>query len=230
MHQITMSIAADFFTVACRTGGKGAGGVSVLLVDRNTPGLNVKRMKLQGNWVAGTGLVTFEDCKVPVGNLVGKEGEGFRYIAHNLNHERLVIGVQAVRQARLVIQDAIEFARARKTFGKRLIDHQVIAHKIAEMSRLTEATWALAESLAYSLKSGVSDTEIGGQMALFKVMTSKTLELCAREASQVLGGASYTREGKGQRVERIYREVRSYAIPGGSEEILMDFAMRAAKL
>lgn len=97
------------------------------------------------------------------------------------------------------------------------------------MSRLTESGWALAETLAYQYNHG-DEAKLGGQMAMLKVMSSKTLELCAREASQILGGASYTREGKGQRVERIYREVRSYAIPGGSEEIIMDTAMKMAKL
>jgi len=201
----------------------------VVLVERNTPGVSVRRMKLQGNWVAGTGVVTFENVKVPVTNLLGKEGQGFKIIARNLNHERLTIAVQAIRQSRLCLEDAIAFARARKTFGKRLIEHEVIRHKIAEMARLVESSWAMAESLAYSLDKS-SDEAVAGPMALFKVMTSKTFELCAREASQILGGASYTREGKGQRIERLYREVRSYAIPGGSEEILMTFAMRQSKL
>jgi len=129
------------------------------------------------------------------------------------------------------ISDAIEFAWARKTFGKRLIDHQVIRHKIAEMARLMEASWAMAESLACSLENKSNDEDIAGPMALFKVMASKTFELCAREASQILGGASMTRgEGKGQRVERLYREARSYAIPGGSEEILLDFSMKMSNL
>lgn len=201
----------------------------MVLVERNTPGVSVRRMKLQGNWVAGTGVVTFENVKVPVTNLLGKEGQGFKIIARNLNHERLTIAVQAIRQSRLCLEDAIAFARARKTFGKRLIEHEVIRHKIAEMARLVESSWAMAESLAYSLDKS-SDEAVAGPMALFKVMTSKTFELCAREASQILGGASYTREGKGQRIERLYREVRSYAIPGGSEEILMTFAMRQSKL
>jgi acyl-CoA dehydrogenase len=162
--------------------------------------------------VAGTGVVTFENVKVPAENLLGKEGEGFKYLAKNLVHERLVIAVQAVRQCRICIEESVEFARARKTFGKRLIDHQVIRHKIAEMARLTEAAWAMAESLAFSLDKS-KEQDVAGPVSLFKVMASKTFELCAREASQILGGASYTREGKGQRIERLYREVRSYAIP-----------------
>lgn len=219
---ITMGAFASFFTVAVRTGGQGGAGVSILLVERDMPGVSVRRMKLQGNWAAGTAIVTFDDVKVPVENLIGEEGKGFKMLLNNLQHERLVIGVQAIRQSRLCIEDSIQFARQRKTFGKRLIDHQVIRHKIAEMARLTEATWAMAENLAYQMKAHVDEADLAGPMALFKVMCSKSFELCAREASQILGGASYTREGKGARVERLYREVRSYAIPGGSEEILMD--------
>ena len=227
---ITQAVGADLFTVAVRTGGPGHGGVSMLLVDRHSPGVQVKRMKLQGNWVAGTGYVTFEDVLVPVENLLGKEGEGFRLLARNLNHERLVIAVQAIRQCRLCIQDAIEFARQRRTFGQRLIDHQAIRHKIAEMARVTESVWAMAESLAFSLDSGAPDEVVAGPIALLKIASSKAFDLCALEASQILGGASYTREGKGQRVERLWRETRSYAIPGGSIEILQNFVCSQARL
>mmetsp|Transcript_2426 Transcript_2426/g.3354 ORF Transcript_2426/g.3354 Transcript_2426/m.3354 type:complete len:423 (-) Transcript_2426:176-1444(-) len=226
---ITWAIHADYFTVACRTGGKGAKGVSMLVVDAKSPGVSVRRMKLQGNWLGGTCVVTFEDVQVPKNNIIGKLNEGFKPLMQNFNHERMVIALQAIRQSRLCIQDAVEFARNRKTFGKPLISHQVIRHKIAEMARLTESAFSFAETLAYQLENGVHN-EIGGSMALLKVMSSKTFELCAREASQIIGGSSYTREGKGQQVERLYREVRSYAIPGGSEEILMDFAMKASRL
>jgi len=132
--------------------------------------------------------------------------------------------------ARLCIEEAISYARARKTFGKRLIDHQVISHKIAEMVRHVDNNHAMIEHLVNQMENGAGEKEIGGPTALLKVSCSKTVELCAREASQILGGASYTREGKGVVVERIYREVRSYAIPGGSEEIMMDLAMRQSKL
>merc|ERR1719191_1281215 len=120
--------------------------------------------------------------------------------------------------ARLCIEEAIGYARVRKTFGKRLIDHQVISHKIAEMVRHVENNHAMIEHLVDQMNSGSAEKEIGGPTALLKVSCSKTVELCSREASQILGGASYTREGKGALVERIYREVRSYAIPRRSSE------------
>jgi alkylation response protein AidB-like acyl-CoA dehydrogenase len=121
---ITWAIHADFFTVACRTGGPGMGGISVILVERNSPGVSVKRMKLQGNWLAGTCYVNFDDVKVPVNNLIGQENQGFKVIMQNFNHERFVIAVQTCRFARICLREAIEYAQARKTFGKRLVDHQ----------------------------------------------------------------------------------------------------------
>jgi alkylation response protein AidB-like acyl-CoA dehydrogenase len=80
------------------------------------------------------------------------------------------------------------------------------------------------------MKSGAPQTSLGGPCALVKVACTKALEYCAREASQIFGGASYVREGKGQKVERIYREVRVNAIGGGSEEVLIDLAMKQARL
>jgi alkylation response protein AidB-like acyl-CoA dehydrogenase len=186
-------------------------------------------MKLQGNWLAGTSVVTFEDVRVPVANIIGKENEGFKPLMLNLNHERFVIASQALRQARLCIEDAIEFASNRDVFGTKLIKQDIIRDKIAHMVKLTEATQAMGESLAFQMDNGIGPA-VGGPMALYKVMAAECFELCAREASQILGGASYTREGKGQRVERLYREVRSYAIPGGSLEVLNLFAVKAAKL
>merc|ERR1712217_352189 len=141
-----------------------------------------------------------------------------------------VITAQANRMARLCIEEAINYARARKTFGKRLIDHQVIRHKIAEMSRLVEGTHRMLENYCYQVKSGFADENIGGYMAMLKVDGSRVMEFCAREASQIFGGQSCTREGGGGRVERIYREVRVMAIGGGSEEVLMNLAMTQAKL
>jgi alkylation response protein AidB-like acyl-CoA dehydrogenase len=132
---ITFGFYADYFTVACRTGGDGAKGISILLVDAKAPGVTVRRMKMQGNWPAGTSHVLFEDVRVPVGRLVGKENEGFRALMLNFNHERFVIAVQANRCARICISEAIQYARSRTTFGQKLVKHQVIRHKIAEMAR-----------------------------------------------------------------------------------------------
>jgi len=227
---ITWAKHADYFTVACRTGGPGAKGVSLLLVDAKSPGISLRRMKLQGNWLGATCVVEFDDVKVPVTNIIGKENEGFKPLMSNFIHERFLIATQAVRMCRICIEDAVTFAQKRETFGKKLIKHDIIREKIASMVKKTESVWAMGENLAYQIEKGRHDQALGGQMGLYKVLSAEALEFCAREASQILGGASYTREGKGQRVERIYREVRSYAIPGGSIEILNLAAVKSAKL
>ena len=103
-------------------------------------------------------------------------------------------------------------------------------HKIAQMARRVEGSHALLESYCYQVRTGLPDAKLYGFMAWLKVQCSRTMEFCAREASQILGGASFTRDGVGQKVERIYREVRVMAIGGGSEEVMLNLAMSHAKL
>ncbi len=106
----------------------------------------------------------------------------------------------------------------------------MIRHKLAEMVTRVESCHALLEQIAYQMQQGVHYSLLAGPIALIKVQATKAMEYCAREASQILGGASYIRGGVGERIERLYREVRVNAIAGGSEEILLDLAMRQAKL
>merc|ERR1719324_2303948 len=137
------------------------------------------------------------------------------------------MAVQASRLARTCVEESLRHARLRKTFGKYLIEHQVIQHKIGEMGRMCEATHSWLENITYQMNTMSKDEQnarLGGHIALLKVQTSKTAEFCARESLQVFGGAGYTRSGAGEKVERIYREVRAYAIPGGSEEIMLNLA------
>eukprot|EP00931_Biecheleriopsis_adriatica_P069179 TRINITY_DN43055_c0_g1_i1.p1 TRINITY_DN43055_c0_g1~~TRINITY_DN43055_c0_g1_i1.p1 ORF type:complete len:434 (+),score=81.03 TRINITY_DN43055_c0_g1_i1:58-1359(+) len=225
---ITGGNMAHFFTLACRTGGPGGKGLSLLLVDRNTPGINIRKMKTQFDTCQGTTFITFDNVKVPAENLIGEEGQGFRYLLLNFNHERFVIACSSCRFSRLCYSESLKYAIRRKTFGKALADHQMIRWKLAEMARLTEALHDMNERIAYQYKSGVSDEKLGSHCAVLKVMGSKTFEFCAREASQIFGGSSIVSEGNGKLVERLYREVRAQAIPGGSEEILLDLAARQA--
>ena len=171
-----------------------------------------------------------EDVAVPVENRIGEEGAGFKIILENFNHERFAIAAHALRSARLCIQESVRYARQRKTFGKRLIDHQVIRFKIAEMAMRVESTFAYEEQIAYQMAQKTPNSQMGGPVALLKVMASRTFEFCAREASQIFGGSSYVREGQGAVIERLYREVRGTAIYGGSEEIMLDLAMKQARL
>ena len=223
---------ANYFTVAVRTDPtkKGMKGVSLVLIEANRKGVYRSRMKTQGWLSSTTTYVIFKNVTIPKTNLIGKLNDGFRPIMHNFNHERFVFAAMSCRFSRVCLEDAIKFARTRKTFGKRLIDHQVIRHKIAEMVMRIEPCFAMLEQIAHKMKSGLGDRQIGGPIALVKVQSTKCMEYCAREAVQVFGGRGYIRGGRAARVERLYREVRVMAIAGGSEEVLTDLAMRQAKL
>jgi len=226
---ITNGVFADYFTVAVRTGGPGMGGISMLLIEKDMPGVICKQMQCMGVWASGTTYITFEDVKVPKKNLIGRENEGFKYIMYNFNHERWSIVAQATRSARVCLEESMRYAMKRRTFGKKLIEHPVIRWKLAEMARQVEATHAALEHITYQM-STMNKMEqmqrLGGDTALLKVQSTKVFEYCAREAAQIFGGASYVRGGQGEKVERCYREVRAYAIPGGSEEVMADLAVR----
>lgn len=232
---ITGGTMADYFTTAVRTGDDGFGGVSLLLIDRTLPGVSVRKMKTQFDTTHSTTFVTFEDVRVPATHLIGAENAGFMLLMYNFNHERFVIAAGAGRSARVCYEEAITWALTRKTFGKRLVDHQIIRAKLSDMARKIEALHANIELVAYQFKMGVPDMKMGAQCAFLKVLASQTFEFCAREATQIFGGSGIVREGRGKIVERLYRETQASSIPGGAESLLSDFAMRwtvgqAAKL
>lgn len=147
----------------------------------------------------------------------------------NFNHERMGIIIQSIRFARVCYEESVKYANKRRTFGKKLIEHPVIRMKLAHMARQIEASYSWLESLVYQCEK-MGETEamlrLGGPIAGLKAQSTITFEFCAREASQIFGGLSYSRGGQGGKVERLYRDVRAYAIPGGSEEIMLDLSMR----
>jgi len=177
-------------------------------------------MPMKPWWASDTAAIYFDDVRVPKGNLIGGENQGFMGIMLNFNGERLGMAASANAAARVCIEEAVKWAQQRHTFGKRLADHQVIRHKIAEMVRHVNATQAYLEICTWRVQNGETPA---ADLALLKVQATQTMEFCAREAMQILGGAGYMR---GNKVERIYREVRVNAIGGGSEEIMRDLAAR----
>jgi acyl-CoA dehydrogenase len=217
---ITGGMRADWFTTAVRTGGEGLGGLSLLVIDAHAPGVSRTPMKKMGWWASDTAVIHFDDVLVPFENMLGGENQGFTGIVLNFNGERLGMAAGANAYARVCMEEAVAWARDRRTFGKRLADHQVIRHKIAEMLRQINATQAYLEMCAWRVQQGETPA---ADLAMLKVQATLTMEFCAREAMQILGGAGYIR---GSRVERIYREVRVNAIGGGSEEIMRDLAAR----
>jgi acyl-CoA dehydrogenase len=222
---ISGGMGAHWFTAGVRTGGEGAGGVSVLVIPADAEGVSRTPLeRKQGWWCSDTATIYFDNVKVPVGNLLSEEGHGFLVIANNFNSERMAMCVMMEASARVCLEDAVNWARERKTFGKRLADHQVIRHKIAEMKQQINACQGMINHCTREMMAGTANF---GDIALLKVQCSQTMEFCAREAMQILGGIGYMR---GSRVERIYREVRVCAIGGGSEEIMRDLASRQYQL
>jgi acyl-CoA dehydrogenase len=218
---ITGGMRANWVSTAVRTGGAGAGGVSMLLIPTDAEGFSRTALdRKQGWWASDTATLYFDNVRVPVSNLIGEENKGFLVIMTNFNSERMAMAAGMEALGRVCLEEAVAWARERRTFGKRLADHQVIRHKIAQMKQKLNATQAYIRICYESIEAGNPNP---GDIALLKVQASETMEFCAREAMQILGGIGYMR---GNRVERIYREVRVNAIGGGSEEIMRDLATR----
>jgi acyl-CoA dehydrogenase len=217
---ISGAMKADYLLTAVRTGGPGMGGLSMLLIETDRPG--VTRGPLLGlQWYnRNNGWLNFDNVEVPVTNLVGVENRGFAGLASQFNIERFSGIAATLAMTRTCVAEAIAFARERQTFGKRLIDHQVMRHKIVDMVQRIKVAYAMLDILVWRFGRGEVPV---ADLALLKVQATTTLEHCARESLQVLGGRAYT---GGNRVERIYREARIFVIGGGSEEILRDLAAK----
>ena len=221
---ITSGMRADYYVIACRTGGPGTSGISAIVVEKGTPGFSQTPLKKMGWLSSDTAALYFDDVRVPVENLIGGENSGWMGIMSNFSQERLGLAAGMNAYSQICIDEAVAWAKDRKTFGKSLIENQVIKHKLAEMSRMVNATKAYMELLTWKVMNGEQPI---ADLALLKVQASKTMEYCAREAMQILGGAGYLKANSGPgKVERIYREVRVNAIGGGSEEIMLDLASR----
>ena len=217
---ITSGMRADYLTVAVRTGGPGMSGVSLLLIEGDTPGLQRTPLKKMGWWASDTATLYFENCRVPAANLIGEENAGFRTIMLNFNDERLHMAASSIAFARVCLDEAIAYAKERKTFGKPFMQHQVIRHKLVDMAMRIEASQAMLELLTWRVEQGEDPI---AEICMLKNQATTTLAFCASEGVQIFGGAGFMR---GAKVERIYREVKVNAIGGGTEEIMKDLASR----
>ena len=217
---ITSGMRADWITTAVRTGGEGMGGVSLLAIPGDTPGLSRTPLSKMGWWCSDTATLYFEDCKVPVENLIGPENQGFMGIMHNFNNERIALAAIAVFSAQTCLDEATAWARQRETFGRPLIRRQVIRHKLVDMAQRIAAARAFLEQMVWKVEQGQWPI---AEVCLLKNEATQCLEFCAKEAVQILGGAGYIR---GVKSERIYRETKVLSIGGGAEEIMKELAAR----
>jgi acyl-CoA dehydrogenase len=223
---ITSGMRADFLTVAVRTDpdASGARGVSLLLVDGETAGLTRSPLAKMGWWASDTAHLRFDGCRVPVGNLIGPEGGGFQAVMTNFNAERFSLAAGAIGFAWACYREALAWARERRTFGKRLADHQVVRHRFVDMLASIEASRAMLEETAWRLDRGApGDPQLVASICMLKNVATRCMQFCADAAVQTLGGMGYMR---GTISERVYREVKVNMIGGGAEEIMKDLAAR----
>ncbi len=222
---ITSGMRADFLTVAVRTdpANRGPGGLSLLVIEGDTPGLSRSELSKTGWWASDTAHLHF-DCRVPATNLVGAEGEGFRAVMHNFNHERLMMAAMACSYAQVCTEEALDWARERRTFGAALIERQAIRHKLVDMVSCAEAARSMVHELAWRLQHHQGDPNaLVARTCMAKVVATQAMQFCADQAVQILGGMGYMR---GTKSERLYREVKVMMIGGGAEEIMKDLAGR----
>lgn len=227
---ITNGIWSDYATMAVRTGGDGASGLSLLLVPlKGHPGVEMRRLKVGGQISAGTTFIDLDEVKVPVENLIGEEGLGMTYIMTNFNHERLSICLGVVRQCRTALSAAFEYVMKREAFGKTLMDNPVVRHRLAGAGAQLEAYQAWIDQLAYqaqNMSKAEADLKLGGAIAMAKALGGRIFDECASVSILLFGGNGYTRSGQGELIEKIYREVPGMRIPGGSEDVLLDLSIR----
>jgi acyl-CoA dehydrogenase len=217
---ITSGMKADYILVAARTGAGGAGGISLFLVPGSTAGLERQLLHKAGWWCSDTAALYFDNCPVPHNHLVGELDHGFSLIMQNFNAERLLMAAASISFAVVCIEEAWAWAQQRKTFGRTLMEHQVIRQKIVGMIErvLPLQSWLI------DIGARVDRAEAcAGEIALLKNAAGKAMRDCADEAIQVLGASGYMR---GSRSERIYREVKVMMIGGGANEILNDLAAK----
>ncbi|MGV3494270.1 MAG: acyl-CoA dehydrogenase family protein [Ramlibacter sp.] len=225
---ITSGMRADWITVAVRTGEpgtRGAGGISMIVVPGDAKGLARTRLDKMGWHASDTAHLRFDGVRVPARYLVGEEGTGFRMIMGNFNGERLAMSAMALGFAQACHDEALDWARERKTFGTALVDKQVIRHKLMDMRMRIHATEAWLAAVTAMADAGrlEADPECVAQVCLLKNQATQAMQFCADQAVQVLGGMGYMR---GTKCERIYREVKVMMIGGGAEEIMKDLAAR----
>lgn len=218
---ITSGVRADFVTTAVRTGGPGHGGISILVVDTDTPGFTVTRALRKMGWhCSDTAELSYVDVEVPADNLVGEEGRGFVYIAEQFVVERIFLALMGYGHAARALALAAQYCQDRVTFGKPLVANQVVRAKLVEMHR------QVAVARTYTLE--VARRHVAGETVIAEACLAKQTAVDAavavtNDAVQLFGGAGYMH---GTEVERHYRDARILPIGGGSTEVLTDLAAR----
>jgi acyl-CoA dehydrogenase len=218
---ITSGVRADFVTTAVRTGGPGHSGISLLVVERGTPGFTVDRSLAKMGWhCSDTAELSYVDVRVPASNLVGGENSGFYLIAEQFVVERIALAVHAYGIAARSLALAAAYCRERETFGRPLIANQVVQHQLVEMHRRVEAARVYTRDVAARHVAGES---VIAEACLAKQTVVEACGHVVDQAVQLHGGTGYMH---GTEVERHYRDARILGIGGGATEVLTDLSAR----
>ncbi len=225
---ITSGMRADWITAAVRTDPKDKGpmGISMLVIPGDAAGLSRSRLKKMGWHCSDTAQLRFDGVRVPARYLVGEEGQGFKMVLTNFNGERLSMAALALGFSECCYDEALSWARQRKTFGMAIVDHQVIRHKLMDMKTRIESTRAWLNAVVARADSGDKadkGAEWVAQVCLLKNHATQAMQFCADAAVQILGGMGFM---EGTACERIYREVKVMTIGGGTDEIMKELASR----
>jgi len=212
---ITSGVRADVYTVAVRTGEPGFGGISLLLIEKGTPGFTVGRqLKKMGWWASDTAELFFDDCRVPASHLIGAENGGFACIMGNFQSERLALALMANMTAQLALEESLKWAGQREAFGKPIGKFQVLKHRLAEMATALEVSREFTYRQAAKMAAGQSVIK---EISMAKNFATDTADRITTDAVQILGGLGYMRESL---VERLYRDNRILSIGGGTREVM----------
>ncbi|MGZ6678352.1 MAG: acyl-CoA dehydrogenase family protein [Nocardioides sp.] len=218
---ITSGVRADFVTTAVRTGGPGHAGISLLVVEKGTPGFTVDRALTKMGWhCSDTAELSYVDVRVPVANLVGQENAGFYQIAEQFVVERIGLAVHAYGIAARSLELAAAYCRERETFGKPLVANQVVRHQLVEMRRQVEVARTYTRAVA---ARHVAGEDVVAEACLAKQTACEAATYVCHQAVQLHGGTGYMH---GTEVERHYRDARILPIGGGATEVLTDLAAK----
>jgi acyl-CoA dehydrogenase len=214
---ITSGCRADQITCAVRTGGEGPQGISLLVIEAGTPGYSVsEKLKKTGWWASDTAQIFFDNCKVPVENLIGEENLGFYGIMENFQSERLQLAVMANMTSQLALEASLQYVNQREAFGKPLAGFQVLRHKIVDMATLVEVSREFTYRVAAKIGAGLNQVK---EISMAKNFACSTSDKVTYDAVQIFGGYGFMR---GYPVERLYRDNRVLSIGGGTTEIMKE--------
>jgi acyl-CoA dehydrogenase len=220
---ITSAVRGDYVVTAVRTGGPGAAGVSLLVVEKGTPGFEVSRRLEKMGWRSSdTAELSFVDARVPAENLVGAQNSGFAQIAQAFVAERIGLAVQAYSSAQRCLDITVQWCRGRETFGRPLISRQTVQSTLTEMARRTDVARVYSRNVVERQLAGEDNLITAACFA--KNTAVEAGEWVASQGVQLFGGMGYMAESE---IERQYRDMRILGIGGGTTEILTGLAAKS---